>query len=56
MTLVERQCRYVVLAKVASKETVTLVSALIRQAHKLPRALYQSLTWDRGKELADSRL
>jgi IS30 family transposase len=31
------------------------VSALIKQAHKLPRELYKSLTWDRGKELADHR-
>jgi IS30 family transposase len=28
---------------------------LIRQAHKLPRELYKSLTWDRGKEMADHK-
>ena len=55
VTLVERQSRYVILAKVANKETATVVSALIRQARNLPRELYQSLTWDRGKELADHR-
>ena len=54
-TLVERQTRYVMLAKVANKETETVVSALIRQARKLPTELYKSLTWDRGKELADHR-
>ena len=27
--------------------------ALIQQARKLPRELYKSLTWDRGKEMAD---
>jgi IS30 family transposase len=32
-----------------------LVSALIRQAKTLPNELYKSLTWDRGKELADHR-
>ncbi len=53
--LVERQTRYVMLAKVANKETQTVVSALIRQARKLPTELYKSLTWDRGKELADHR-
>lgn len=53
VTLVERQSRYVILAKVANKETASVVSALIKQARKLPRDLYQSLTWDRGKELAD---
>jgi IS30 family transposase len=52
-TLVERQTRYVMLAKVANKDTQTVVSALIRQANKLPNELYKSLTWDRGKELAD---
>ena len=31
------------------------VSALIAQAKKLPTELYKSLTWDRGKELADHR-
>ena len=54
-TLVERQTRYVMLTKVANKETGTVVSALIRQAKKLPTELYKSLTWDRGKELADHR-
>ena len=54
-TLVERHTRYVMLAKVANKETQTVVSALIRQAKKLPTELYKSLTWDRGKELADHR-
>jgi IS30 family transposase len=32
VTLVERQSRYVILAKVANKETATVVSALIRRA------------------------
>ena len=54
-TLVERHTRYVMLAKVANKETQTVVSALIRQAKMLPNELYKSLTWDRGKELADHR-
>ncbi|MAF49374.1 MAG: IS30 family transposase, partial [Rhodospirillaceae bacterium] len=35
-TLVERHTRYVMLAKVANKETQTVVSALIKQAKKLP--------------------
>jgi len=54
-TLVERHSRYVMLAKVPNKDTQSVVSALIKQAHKLPRELYKSLTWDRGKELADHR-
>src|SRR6202000_1433443 len=31
----------------------TVVNALIENAHKLPHELYKSLTWDRGKEMAD---
>jgi IS30 family transposase len=54
-TLVERHTRYVMLAKVSSKDTETVINALIKQAHKLPRELYKSLTWDRGKELTDHK-
>jgi len=55
VTLVERHTRYVMLAKVPNRETQTVVNALIRQARKLPDELYRSLTWDRGKELADHK-
>lgn len=51
-TLVERQTRYVMLVKVAGKDTETVVNALIENARRLPQELYKSLTWDRGKELA----
>ncbi len=54
-TLVERHTRYVMLAKVGDKKTETVINALIKQAHKLPRELYKSLTWDRGKEMADHK-
>src|SRR5258707_284614 len=54
-TLVERHTGYVMLAKVAGKDTRTVVTALIKQAKKLPKELYKSLTWDRGKELTDHR-
>jgi IS30 family transposase len=52
-TLVERNTRYVMLVKVPSKDTKTVINALIKHSHKLPRELYKSLTWDRGKEMAD---
>ena len=55
VTLVERRSRYVILAKVANKQTNTVVAALIKQARTLPRELCRSLTWDRGKELAGHR-
>lgn len=54
-TLVERQSRYVMLMKVASKDTETVINALIKNARKLPQELYKSLTWDRGKEMADHK-
>ncbi len=57
-TLVERHTRYVMLVRIPSKDTKTVIDALIKQAHKFsprargPRELYKSLTWDRGKEMA----
>ena len=54
-TLVERQTRYVMLVKVGGKDTNTVINALIHHAHKLPQELYKSLTWDRGKEVADHK-
>ena len=52
-TLVERHTRYVMLIRVKGKDSETVITALIKQAHKLPRELYKSLTWDRGSEMAD---
>lgn len=52
-TLVERQSRYLMLIKIPRQDTKTVINALIKQARKLPQELYKSLTWDRGKEMAD---
>jgi len=52
-TLVERHSRYLLLVKVDGKDTTTVVDALCRQVQTLPEQLRQSLTWDRGMELAD---
>jgi IS30 family transposase len=52
-TLVERHSRYVMLAKVKNRTTDSVISALIKQSHKLPDELYKPLTWDRGTEMAD---
>ena len=54
-TLVERQTRYLMLVKLAGKDTETVVNALIKTARKLPQELNKSLTWDRGKEMADHK-
>jgi len=51
-TLVERQSRYLMLARVPGKDTASVVRALSRHVRTLPRGLMASLTWDRGAELA----
>ena len=43
------------LVKVSGKDTMTVVTALSRQVRRLPQLLRQSLTWDRGMELADHK-
>lgn len=53
VTLVERHSRYVMLAKISDRKSESVVSALIKQAKKLPSELYKSLTLDRGSEFAD---
>ncbi len=52
-TLVERHSRYVMLVKLKGKDTESVINALVKHAHKLPTELYKSLSWDRGKEMAD---
>ena len=55
VTLVERHSRYVLLAKVANRDSKTVIDALIAQAKRLPDELRRSLTWDRGKEMAQHK-
>ena len=51
-TLVERHSRFTMLVKVEGKDTASVVSGLSKQICTLPEQLRQSLTWDRGMELA----
>jgi IS30 family transposase len=51
-TVVERQTRFTILVRVESKNTEHVVGALSKQMSKLPELLQQSLTWDRGPEMA----
>jgi IS30 family transposase len=52
-TLVERQTRYVMLARLGSDGTTEhVIEALKERIRDLPRQLLLSLTWDQGKELA----
>ena len=55
VTLVERHSRYVLLAKVPNRDSQSVITALIDQAHRLPEELIKSLTWDRGKEMAQHK-
>ena len=55
VTLVERHTRFAMLLKVPSKDTATVVTALGKHVRKLPQQLRRSLTWDRGKEMADHK-
>lgn len=50
-----RQSRFVMLAKVSNKDKHSVMTALIKQSHKLPHELYRSLTWDRGTEMSGHR-
>ena len=55
VTPVERQTRYLMLVKIDSKDSATVVNALVKHARKLPQELYKSLTWDRGPEMAQHK-
>jgi len=52
VTLVERQSRFVLLQRIPTADSATVVAALARRIQRLPTALRRSLTWDRGKEMA----
>ena len=51
-TLVERSWRFVMLVRVGGKDTETVVAALSEQIRRLPKTMIDTLTWDRGPEMA----
>ena len=51
-TLVERGSRFVMVVKVEGKDTEGVVGALSERVKRLPEAMMESLTWDRGAEMA----
>ena len=55
VTLVERHTRFAMLIKVQGKDSAEVVGALSKHVRKLPRELRRSLTWDRGKEMANHK-
>ena len=54
-TLVERSSRFVMLVRVGAKDTRSVVGALSEQIRRLPEAMMDTLTWDRGTEMADHK-
>jgi IS30 family transposase len=54
-TLVERRSRFVLLARIPRRDSATVVRVLARRIQRLPAKLKQSLTWDRGKEMAQHK-
>nr|WP_253259171.1 IS30 family transposase [Subtercola boreus] len=55
-TLVERQTRFVILLHLPGGHTADEVAdAMIREMRRLPEHLRQTITWDRGTELAQYR-
>ena len=54
VTLVERQTRYVLLARIGTDKTSPAVcDAIANKILELPNQLARSLTWDQGREMAD---
>ena len=51
-TLVERSSRFVMLVRVGGKDTESVVRALGEQIRRLPGTMMDTLTWDRGPEMA----
>jgi len=48
-TLVERQSRFMLLARLPAADSATVVTTLARRVQRLPAALRQSLMWDRAR-------
>ncbi len=54
-TLVQRHSRFCMLVKVPGKDTASVVAGLSQHVRKLPATLRRSLTWDRGREMAQHK-
>lgn len=51
-TLVERRSRYAMLVKVDGKDAESVLRGLTQHVQSLPQGLMNTLTWDRGSEMA----
>ena len=54
-TLVERKSRFTLLVKVEGKDTNSVITGILREVKNLPDILWESITWDRGGEMADHK-
>jgi transposase, IS30 family len=54
-TLVERGTRYVIITKLKAKDAESVRKAFAKAMSKLPASLTKSLTYDRGKEMAEHK-
>ena len=51
----ERKSRFLILVRLKGRDTVIVTKALADRIRKLPKHLKQSLTWDRGREMAQHK-
>lgn len=54
-TLVERSTRYVLIVPLKEKDAVSVRKAFAKKLRELPESLKKTLTYDRGKEMADHK-
>ena len=52
-TIVERQTRYLLLIKLEANDAKTVRKAFAKKLREFPESLRKTLTYDRGKEMAD---
>ncbi|MBU1091322.1 IS30 family transposase [Patescibacteria group bacterium] len=55
-TLVERTTRTTIIVPLKNKDAVSVRKAFAREANKLPQQMKLSMTYDRGKEMAEHKL
>ncbi|MFC7626114.1 IS30 family transposase [Microlunatus sp. GCM10028923] len=53
ITLFERNTRFCLISRLTVHDTATVTDRLTQMAGRLPAALWRSLTWDQGVEMAD---
>jgi len=54
-TLVERSTRYLLIVPLKEKDAVSVRKAFAKKLRELPESLRKTLTYDRGKEMADHK-